>query len=68
MFFTSKRATIKELREEIKKKSLFITSLERENTQLRFKIKNVQNSIKDFNAIKDNPFSLINSIINEFKD
>ena len=68
MFFTSKRAIIKELREEIKKKSLFITSLERENTQLRFKIKNVQNSIKDFNAIKDNPFSLINSIINEFKD
>lgn len=68
MFFTNRKGIIKEQREQLKSKSLEITSLIKENTQLRFTQKKILNRIKDFDYVKDNPFALINSIKDDLKN
>lgn len=60
--------TIAKQRDEIKEKALEITSLSRENMQLRYTNKNILKLIKDFDHIKDNPFSLINDIKKELEN
>ena len=66
MFFSVRKENLK-LKEKVKSQALENTSLLRENEQLRWKLKKIQKSIKDFDHIHGNAFTLINSIDNEIK-
>lgn len=68
MFFTNSKGIISKQMEELKDKSLEITSLEKENMHLRFTQKKILNRIRDFDYISGNPFNLINSIKDDLKD
>ena len=62
--FEIKKENVK-LKEKVKSQALENTSLARENDQLRWKLKKIQLDIKDFNSLKDNPFTLFNKIRTE---
>ncbi len=66
MFFKVKEEN-QRLKERIKSQALENSALIKENEQLRWKLKKIQKSIKDFDYIKGNAFTLIHSIDYEIK-
>ena len=56
---------LKDMQAKVKSQALEISSLYRENDQLKFKISTIGRKIKGFDHIKDNPFTLINEIESE---
>ena len=54
-------------RNKIKSQALEITSLCKENDQLRFKLATINRKIKNFNYLRDNTFTLINEIESEIE-